>query len=224
MTTTEQELHKERRKGCLAIALQRARMARRQGRNRVIVMMVFLWAFLSGPFRLPPVFQPDRGLFSPPMPSGHAECADWPITDYERGAGGYLMRRRSARSSGTGRYRFRPTLAKLMRDLRRPGARKEAAAALEARIADPVAREWVAGRIAKDEINRLSIYVRPGRLEETILAAWRDEADAALAEAASSTGTATPDTASLLEVARLLEAIAGTETVTTRGSKQPDGV
>jgi hypothetical protein len=123
------------------------------------------------------------------------------------------MHPRHARVSGTERYRSRPSLSHLMGDLRRPAARKDAAAALEACIADPVIRAWVAERIAKDEINRLSIWVSVGRSEEAILAAWRGEADAALAEAEANLASPRTDRDSLMQAAKLLETLAGTETV-----------
>lgn len=210
MNTTERH-RRDRRKGCHAVAMHRVRMARRQGRGRLVVFLIFLWAILSGPF-------------PSPRPPSRAKDEEWPITDYERGLGGDLLLRPRPAASRTERYRSRPSFARLMADLRRPAARKDAALVLLARITDPVARAWVAERIAKGEINRLSIWTRPGRSEETIMAAWRGEADAALTEAASGAGAVTPDRGSLLEVARLLEALAGTETVTATGPKRPGGV
>lgn len=199
------------RKGCHAIAKQRARHARKQGRSHAIVLMIFLWALLSGPFRTPSVaFLPDRGTSPlPPLPR-RAEDNDWPITEYERGAGGYIMRPRSGVIARTGRYRSRPSLSRLMTDLHRPAARKDATAALKARITDPVIRAWVTERIAKEEFNRLSIWVRPGRTEEAVMAAWHDEAEIALADAEEA-NLVSPDKASLMHVAKLLETIAGTE-------------
>jgi hypothetical protein len=113
-----------------------------------------------------------------------------------------------------------------MTDLHRPAARGDATAALKARITDPVIRAWIAERIVRDEINRLSIWVRPGRTEEAVMMAWRDEADTALEEKlVSTTGTdPAPDRADMLRVARLLEALAGTETATSDGPKRPGRV
>lgn len=222
MNSTEHH-RRERRKGCHSIAAQRARMASRQGRNHLIVILIFMWAILSGPFRSPPVSQPDRGPSCPPPSSGHAEGGDWPVTDYERGMGGdLLLRPRSAAASGTGRYRSRPSLSRLMADLRRPAARKDAALVLLAQIADPVTRAWADERIAKGEINRLSVWVQPASTAEIVLAAWRGEADAALADAEAAVAPPSPDRGSLLDVARLLETIAGVETVTSSGPKPPD--
>lgn len=225
MTTTERGTQRGRRKSCHTIASQRARHARRQGRSRTIAMLVFVWAFLSGPFRLPPVAsQPARGPSFPPSASGRGKDDDWPVTDYERGAGGHLMRPRPIATSGTERYVSRPSLTKLMVDLRRPAARRDAAVALMARVPDTVTRAWAADRIAKGEIKHLSIWVQPGRMEAHILAAWRSEAEAALDKTASGSADLPPDRDNLLQVAKLLEALAGTETVTTDGPKRPGHV
>ncbi|SFJ47499.1 hypothetical protein SAMN03080618_03093 [Aquamicrobium aerolatum DSM 21857] len=126
-------------------------------------------------------------------------------------------------ASRAGRSRSRPSFTQLMADLRRPAARKDAAVALMSRIADPVVRQWVAEQIAKGEINRLSIWTRPGRSEETIMAAWRGEADAALADAEAGVASLSLSRGSLLEVARLLEELAGAETATASGPKPPGG-
>lgn len=222
MTGRDKTSRKERWRRCHALALQRARMARRQGRNRLVALLVFIWALLSAitssskdagfPLKAP----------SPhPRTSGTPEANDWPVTDYERGLGGDVFLRPRRSVSGTGRYRSRPTLAKLMADLRRPAAREDAAHALLTRISDPVTRTWAVERIAKNEINRLSIWVRPGRSETDTLAIWRDEADAALADEQAAAASPSPDRGSLLDVAKLLETLAGTETVTSTGPKRP---
>lgn len=220
MKPLDSERRRERRKGCYAIARQRARLARREGRSRLVVLLIFVWAILTGPFPPCPVAPlPGRNSSLLPRPSGSPKGEDWPITEYERGAGAHIMRPRHAAASGTVRYRSRPSLQRLMTDLRRPAARKDATAALEARIADPATRAWVMERIAKAEINRLSIWVQPGRAEATIMAAWRGEADAALFEAEANIASPTPDRGSLLQVAKLLETLAGTETATATGPK-----
>lgn len=110
-----------------------------------------------------------------------------------------------------------------MADLRRPAARADAAAALAPRISDPAVRAWAAERIENEEINRLAIWVRPGRSEEFVLAAWQEEAEAALAEkTASGKGTdIAPDRSDMLRVARLLETLAGTETAKSDGPRPP---
>jgi len=203
------------RKGCYRVAMRRARRARRTGLNPVLVGLLFVLAFLSAPFErrvLPAsVVRPESGKASP---------ESWPVTDYERGHPGPFKRRSPPNGS---RYRARPSMQRLMADLRRPAARADAAAALARRIPDPAARKWAAERIDKDEINRLAIWVRPGRSEEGILAAWQDEAEAALAEeTAAGEGTdVAPDRADMLRVARLLETLAGVETTTASGPGRP---
>ncbi len=221
MNTTERR-RRNRRKPCHAVAMHRARMARRQGRNRLIVMLVFLWAVLSGPFRSSPFASfPTHGSSPVPRPSRRLESQDWPVTDYERGEGNHLIKPRLARSRGTGRYRSRPSLSRLMADLRRPAARKDATLALLAHIADPETQAWAAERIVKGEINRLSIWVQAASTEETVMAAWGGEAEAALADAEIAAATPSSDRESLLQAAKLLELIAGTESGTSTGPRRP---
>lgn len=223
MTLHAREHRRARRRGCYAVASRRARQARQNGKSRLLVAMIFIWALLTGPFPPWPAARLPGGPCPMARPPGSPEGEDWPISVYERG-GGPIMRPRRAASSGATRYRTRPTLWRLMADLRRPAARKDAAAALEVRIDDPIARAWALDRIAKDEINRLSIWVQPDREEKSIMAAWRGEADAALAEAEAKAATPTPDRGSLLQVAKLLETLAETDSVTATGPKRPGDV
>lgn len=212
--TTDRRTNK-RRKGCYEVAMRRARRARRRGLNPVLIWLLFVWAFLSAP--LGPGVLPRR---APGPANGQASQADWPVTDYERGHPGPFRRRSTPSGS---RYRVRPSLQRLMADLRRPAARVDAAAALALRISDTAVRTWAAERIDKEEINRLAIWVRPGQSEEAVLAAWQEETEAALAEKAASGKGAdiAPDRADMLRVARLLETLAGTETATADGPRRP---
>ena len=215
----------ERWKRCYALALQRARMARRQGRNRLVMLMLFLWALLSTMARsMVDTGYPQTAPSYRLRASGTSETEDWPVTDYERGLGGDIFLRPRPSASGTGRYRSRPSFSRLMADLRRPAPREDAAHALLSRISDSATRKWAAERIAKDQVNRLSIWVRPGRTETDILTAWRGEADAALDEAVSDAASLPPDRGSLLQAAKLLETLAGTETVTNTGPRRPGDV
>ena len=224
MTDKDRTSRIEHWRRCHALAMQRARMARRQGRNRLVALLVFLWALLSAVARSRvDAGYPQTAPSPRPRTSGTPETEDWPMTDYERGLGGDVILRPRPPVSQTGRYRSRPSLARLMADLRRPAAREDAALALLARIPDPVTRTWAVARIAGDQVNRLSIWVRPGRSEADTLAVWRDEADAALADEQAAVASPSPDRGSLLDVAKLLEAIAGTETVTASGPKRPGG-
>ena len=121
MKPLDSERRRERRKGCYAIARQRARLARREGRSRLVVLLIFVWAILTGPFPPCPVAPlPGRNSSLLPRPSGSPKGEDWPITEYERGAGAHIMRPRHAAASGTVRYRSRPSLQRLMTDLPPP--------------------------------------------------------------------------------------------------------
>lgn len=210
--TTDRRM-KERRTDCYEVARRRARRARRTGLNPVLVCLLFVWAFLSAPF--------GRNVFPAPAvgPGGRkVPPEDWPVTDYERGHPGPFKRRSAPNGS---RYRVRPSLQRLMVDLRRPAARADAAAALGLRIPDNAVRAWAAERIDEEEINRLAIWVRPGRSEEAVLAAWQEEADAALADVVPDTVSPSSDRGSLLGVAKLLETLAGAETDTSDGPRPP---
>lgn len=211
MNTTERH-RRDRQKPCYAVAMHRALIARRQGRGRLVMFLIFLWALLFGPFRPQPVSDPAA-----------VEATDWPITDYERGLGGDTFPM-PQRALSAGRYRSRPSLSRLMTDLRHPAARKDAAAALEARVADRVTLEWIRERIAQDDISRLAVWVRPGKSEGTVMAAWRGEADAALLDGVIDAAATSPDRSSLLQVAKLLESIAGTESPTHSGPKPPHDI
>lgn len=203
---------KKRRRGCYEVATRRARRARRRGLNPVLFWLLFVWAFLAALFG-PGVLS--RRALGADNGSGKASPDDWPVTDYERGHPGPF--RRPSSPSGS-RYRVRPSLQRLMADLRRPAARVDAAAALALRIPDPAVRTWVAERIDKAEINRLAIWVRPGRSEEAVLAAWQYETEAALAEKAAS-GNGTDGAPNRTDM--LLETLAETETDTAAGPKRP---
>lgn len=82
-----------------------------------------------------------------------------------------------------GRYGARPSMERLMRDLRRPVARDAALAALLARLgSDAATRAWLQAQVDADDLRRVVVYVRPEMSETEIIEAWRS---AAAAEAAS---------------------------------------
>lgn len=179
MTIVRSKGRAARRKNCHAIAKARARQARRKGSNPFLVALVFVWAFLSSALSTPRVVSPPSRMPVPSDPGADQAAPDErPMNDYERGLAGPFRHR----PNHMRRYSARPSMARLMADLRRPAARADAAAALAVRITDPAVRAWVATKIADHEFNRLSIYVRPGRDDETILAAWRGEVDAEIEE------------------------------------------
>lgn len=159
------------RRSCYAIARQRAKRARREGRHRVIIFLIFIWALLSAPFLSPAVAALPHGGSS--RPTRVPSPANEPVCNV--GFGREIDVPAPRPSYAGGRYKTRPTLGKLMSDLRRGAARKDATAELLPRVADLATREWVADRIADGDITSLAIHVRQGRPEEVTFAAWEYE-------------------------------------------------
>lgn len=159
---------KETRRGkrsCWQVARSRAQQVRRRGRNRLLVALAFVLALLWVPVSVPvPARNGGRRL----------SLGEWPVTEYERGPVGPERRRQPRRD----RYASRPSIRRLMRDLRRPAARADAERVLLARLPDADLRAWASHHIRKDRINRLSIYAREGIPEEAVIAAWRADLDA----------------------------------------------
>lgn len=162
------------RRSCHAIARQRAQRARREGRNGLLVFLIFIWALFCAPFVRPPVIplpsptsrhsQSHNVHGSAAMAVGDGPKADVPAP--------------RPRYAGSMRYKTRPNLKKLISDLRRPVARKDATAELLSRITDPVTRQWVADQVAEGEITALAIRLRRGCPEEITFAGWQAEANA----------------------------------------------
>lgn len=170
------ERPRSRRRCCYDIARQRAQRARREGRRGLLVFLIFILTLFSAPFVWPPVAPLPRSTLrrsqslhvhaNAVMAIGNDPDADVPAP--------------RPRHAGSKRYKSRPTLAKLMSDLRRPVARKEATAELLPRITDPVTRRWVADHIADGEITTLAVRARRGCPEEITFAGWQAEANAPL--------------------------------------------
>lgn len=156
------ETKKRRQKSCAEIALTRARQARRQKKNPILVGWIFIAALLS--LRSAPVMEPTT-------PCRSAADNDWPISDYERGYS-------TSPKPHHERYDTQPTMNRLMRDLRRPAAREDATQFLLARIDNIALRGWVIEQIREDRINRLSIHVHPSLSDSAVIASWRAELDA----------------------------------------------
>lgn len=186
---------RRKQRSCWEIACWHARQARRQGMNPVLVALVFLAALLS---IMPPLSFPTTA------PQRRRSCSgeDWPVTDYERGYPGPELKRKGHKGD---RYGARPSMRRLMRDLRRPASRADAEQALLGRLSDADLRIWVSERIANDQINRLSIFVRPGSPDEAVIAGWRSEltADQAAEDEAAEEAHVQ------LEMLRTLAALAG---------------
>jgi hypothetical protein len=156
---------RRRERSCWQVARSRAQHTRRIGRNRFLAALVFVLVLM-------------RILLSVPVPAPKRlrpqKPGEWPVTEYERGPAGPQRRHQPRRD----RYPARPSIRRLMRDLRRPAARADAERALLARLGDADLRGWVSDHIRKDRINRLSIYAREGIPEEAVVAAWRADLDA----------------------------------------------
>lgn len=151
---------RKRKRSCWAIAKAQVR---RPGQGRAVLQwlpLVLFGVLMAGATGRPNAIV--RRVL--PVP------ADDPRTEYE---GGRPVRNGRHQE----RYKVRPTMHRLVRDLRRPVARKEARDILLGRIVDMDLRDWVVQRIDLDEINRLAIYARPGASDAAVLDAWCMELD-----------------------------------------------
>lgn len=155
------EKKKRRQKSCIEIAVTRARQLRNQKANPIFVGWAFIVALIS--IRTP--------IMVPATPHLTEANNDWPISDYERGFS-------TSPKPHHERYREKPSMKRLMRDLQRPVAHVEALDLLLARIDDVGLRAWVLEQIREGQINRLSIHVHPGLPDGTIIASWQAELDA----------------------------------------------
>lgn len=194
---------KRKHRGCWPARLARARQARAAARKanagRLLGWLLFVLGLLSIPVadlsappartmgkRKPgaarPLVSNDDGASSPPSP-------------YELGAPPSLRPRWSSQS---GRYGgSRPTLARLVRDLRRPAAGREAGDMLMARIPveDAELCDWVQEQLDDSSLTALVMWARPGLAETDVFASWSkaarrqaEEEAAALRETLTRTG------------------------------------
>lgn len=163
-------------KRCWDVRLARARQARRRARKRragwLLMWIVFVLAFLSPTVVLASREVRQQGVAAsgtlrhesiPSSPSGLP------------GMGAPLVHR--PRKSG--RYdNSRPSLARLLRDLRRPAARQAAADMLLARLPTGEARlrEWVAEQLDDGSLSALALWTRPGMGDDEIIATWKGAA------------------------------------------------
>lgn len=179
MTTT-----KRKRRGCwrarLAHARQASAAARRANAGRLLAWLLFLLALLSIPvadFRAAPTAPVVRRkpVAAPPLLQDDGE-PDRPATPYELGAPPSLRPRWSPHA---GRYGgSRPTLTRLLRDLRRPAARQEAADVLMARIpaGDAELHDWVQEQLDDGSLTALVMWAQPGLTETDVFACWKEAA------------------------------------------------
>lgn len=173
---------KRKRRSCWDVRLARARQARAAARRRnagkLLACILFVLAFLSAPVTgfsvTPAAFARTRqSVVAPPLAP---ERLDHWASPYELGAPGAL---RPRVRSGHGRYgNRRLTLARLLKDLRRPAARREAADMLMARIptGDAELREWVQGQLDDGSMSALVVWAQPGLAEPDVLLNWKEAA------------------------------------------------
>jgi len=167
-----------RKRHCWDARLVRARLARQRSRQRragwPLAWLLFALAFLS----------PAVVVAAPNSERERTQRADGndygggsrPVSPIESDAP-HTLRPRWVPQSG--RYGgSRPSLARLLRDLRRPAARREAADTLLTRLpaGEATLRDWVAEQVNASSSTALATWVRPGMPEEDIIAAWRGAA------------------------------------------------
>ncbi len=182
-----------KRKRCWDVRLARARQARQRARKRragwLLMWIVFVLAFFSPAMVLAPKEVRHQGVAA----SGTMRHESSPTSQSGLlGVGAPLVHR--PRMSG--RYdNSRPSLARLLRDLRRPAARQDAADMLLSRLPTGEAglREWVAEQLDDGSLSALALWARPGMGDDEIIATWKGAArrDAAR-EVPAPTSASTP--------------------------------
>lgn len=155
-----------REPSCWKVARSRAQRARSKGHNRIVVGLIFVMSLLL--------------MFSATSPQPAFKQARRPHPKTNAVTNNRLAPKASQNGthiSHPGRYQVRPSMWRLVQDLRRPTSRAEAERLLLARIDDTDLRAWISGLIREDQICRLSNYARQGITEEAVLAAWQEEFD-----------------------------------------------
>lgn len=194
---------KRKRRSCWDVRLTRARKARAAARRasagRLLAWLPFVLVLLSIPvygFPVRPAASTGKRkpVAAPPLAPDDGG-PDRLASAYELGAPGAL---RPRRRPDLGRYgNRRPALSRLLKDLRRPAAMREAADMLMAKIpaGDAELREWVQEQLDDGSVSALSLWARPGLAEQDVLAHWKEAARrqaedeaAALRESLSRTG------------------------------------
>lgn len=175
---------KRKRRGCWDVRLSRARHARAAARKRnagtLLAWLLFALALLSisvADFSVTPASstRKRKPVAAPPIAPDDGGPGR-PASQYELGAPGTLRPRRRLE---LGRYgNRRPALARLLKDLRRPAARRDAADMLMARIpvGDAELREWVQEQLDDGSVSTLALWARPGLSEPDIFAHWKEAA------------------------------------------------
>lgn len=177
-------MRRRKRRSCWDVRLARARQARATARKRkagwLLVWLMFGLALLSTPQRAFPFAAVAstrrwKAVAAPPRAVDDGG-PDRPASPYELGAPGALRPRRRPE---LGRYGNRPpALGRLLKDLRRPAARQEAADMLMQRIpaGDDELRDWVQEQLDEDNVSALAQWARLGATESDVFADWKETA------------------------------------------------
>lgn len=170
---------KPTKRTCWDIRLARARQARAAARRRsrgwLLLLLAFAWGMLSpssAPAPRPFRDASPRPASTPPVLPDDDGDASRPPSAYERGE---PHRWRPKRRPELGRYGGTlPTLSRLIGDLRRAHARRDAADALMARLpaGDERLHDWVRQQLDEGNVSVLALWARPGIADVDIMAAW----------------------------------------------------
>ncbi len=181
----DERRHDRNRRGrtCWNAALAKARRSRSKARRNpasaavadllfLIVLLASLVADMFGMvFAIPSA--PRRAAGAAAHEDGSPSR---PPNEYELGMPGPWL---PSVPRSTDRYRGRrPTLSRLLRDLRRPSARKDAEAAVLALIppGETLLRSWVAAQLLRQDYMQLAVWARPHLSIAEILQRWQDAA------------------------------------------------
>lgn len=155
---------RDRRRTCR----DRWRYQRQQRRRRTTdpatgvflqLLALLYWIIGRGPVIPPPVPAPARPRPAPRLPDTRSPEA----IERERGEGGRALMPPRREGRRHGRYRASPSYRRLVRDLQRPAARKEALDVLKKRLdLPPEARGWLDKLDENGDLAALLPHVRPG--------------------------------------------------------------
>lgn len=167
-----------RNRRCWNARLSRAQLARQRARRRragwLLAWLLFALAFLSPAVV---VAAPDAEREGARRAGGgDYGGVSRSVSPFQSDAPNTLRPRWVSQS---GRYGgSRPSLARLLRDLRRPAARREAADMLLARLpaGEVRLRDWVAEQLSTGSVTPLATWARSGMPDGDIIAAWRGAA------------------------------------------------
>lgn len=145
------------RRNCWTIAKARARRPNDSSAFLQWLPLVLLGVVLAGA----------TGRPNPVIRRVLPDVPDQPRNEYEGG--------RPTREGTRGRYRSRPSMHRLLKDVGRRSARDEAVGILLSRLPDADLSAWVAQQIDADDLIRLRLHARPGMSDTMVIGGWRGE-------------------------------------------------